>query len=105
MLVGTTARPRSSALVSPYISTPFPHPYAPSRCPTQLLIAQESVDAFLGALEYERDGPKKEYRAFLNNTARLEEVVPLRSDEIRFKIRQVYVLSYIKVREREKHVV
>jgi hypothetical protein len=78
-------------------------PPAPSLSSHQLLIARENVDAFLGALEYERDGPRKEYRAFLNNTARLEEVVPLRSDEIRFKIKQVYILSYIKVREREKY--
>lgn len=64
----------------------------------QQLISEESLDSFIGALEYERDGPKRTYRQYLSQSAHMQEVVPLKSEKLRFKIKQTYCLGYLKVR-------
>ncbi|EGD78808.1 hypothetical protein PTSG_01783 [Salpingoeca rosetta] len=61
-----------------------------------LLTPPQYLERFIGTLETKPDGSKTEHREHLNSDTRFQEIEPLNDDDLRFRIRQLYYITYLK---------
>lgn len=65
----------------------------------EVLLSNEFLDDFIGALEYEPGIPaalRPQHREFIRSHAKFKEVIPISNPSTRAKIHQTFVVSYLK---------